>query len=410
MPEALPAVTVPALSNAGLQARERLGAGLLVDELVGGEDDRVALLLRDRERHDLVLEAAAFLRRRRLLLRGEGERVLLLAADLVLLGHVLGRDAHVVLVVDVEQAVGDHRVDQLPVAHALALARAEQHVRRQAHVLLAAGDADLVVAVADRLRGEHHRLQAGAADGIDRQRRHALRQAALDHRLTRRVLARAGREHLAEDDLADLVAREPGALEQAGDHGRAELGRGGLGERAAELADRRAGGGDDDDVGAHGTLLSVDAAGTMGGTAARSAQAFSLTYRPGAGSIALFRAARLLRRRHLLAAEGPARPTSRSTSCPDARPPAQPLVGRCRQGRRGADPVAALLLERRVDHAGDVARGAEHEAATCPSAPACSGRRLARARCGLRARRRGSSADRCWRDRSARRTPSPCPP
>ena len=62
------------------QAGQRFGAGLLVDELVGREDDRVALLLRDRERHDLVLEAAGFLRRGGLLLRGQRQRVLLLAA------------------------------------------------------------------------------------------------------------------------------------------------------------------------------------------------------------------------------------------------------------------------------------------------------------------------------------------
>ena len=33
-------------------------------------------------------------------------------------------------------------------------------------------------------------------------------------RLARRVLAGAGGEHLAEDDLADLVAGQLGALEQ----------------------------------------------------------------------------------------------------------------------------------------------------------------------------------------------------
>src|SRR6185436_19131654 len=64
-------------------------------------------------------------------------------------------------------------------------------------------------------------------------------------------------ENLAEDDFADLVARQLGALEQVGDDRRAELGRGNLGERAAEFADCGTGGGDDDDVGAHGTLLSM---------------------------------------------------------------------------------------------------------------------------------------------------------
>src|SRR5690349_24125075 len=40
------------------------------------------------------------------------------------------------------RSVVDHRVDELPVAHALAVARVRQHVRGEAHVLLAAGDED----------------------------------------------------------------------------------------------------------------------------------------------------------------------------------------------------------------------------------------------------------------------------
>src|SRR5438045_1619048 len=84
-------------------------------------------------------------------------------------------------------------------------------------LLLTASDADLVVAVADRLRREHHRLEARAADGVDGHRGHALRQAALDDGLPRRVLARARGQDLAEDDLADLLAGEARALEQVGD-------------------------------------------------------------------------------------------------------------------------------------------------------------------------------------------------
>jgi hypothetical protein len=122
---------------------------------------------------------------RGLLLRSQGERVLLLARDAVLLGDVLRGDAHVVLVVDVPQAVDDHRVDQLPVAHALAVARVRQHVRRHAHALLAPGDHDLRVAVADGLRREHHGLEARAAHLVDGHRRHRVRQAALDDGLAR---------------------------------------------------------------------------------------------------------------------------------------------------------------------------------------------------------------------------------
>jgi hypothetical protein len=96
----------------------------------------------------------------------------------------------------------------------------------QAHVLLAAGDHDLAVAVAHGLRSQHHGLQARAADLVDGHRRHGLGQAGLDDRLARRVLADAGLQHLAQDDLADLVALEPGALEQLLDDGGAELGAG----------------------------------------------------------------------------------------------------------------------------------------------------------------------------------------
>jgi hypothetical protein len=113
------------------QAGQGFGVGLLVDEFVGREDDRVALLLRDRHADDLVLELAGVLRGGGLLLAGQRQRVLHVAADAVGLGHVLGGDAHVVLVVHVPQAVDDHGVDHLPVAHALAVARAQQHVRRQ---------------------------------------------------------------------------------------------------------------------------------------------------------------------------------------------------------------------------------------------------------------------------------------
>ena len=92
MPEALPAVTVPALSNAGRRPASASALVLLVDELVGVEDDRVALLLRDRERHDLVLElppscaAAAFC------CEASASASCCFAADAVLLGDVLGRD------------------------------------------------------------------------------------------------------------------------------------------------------------------------------------------------------------------------------------------------------------------------------------------------------------------------------
>src|SRR6185503_4461538 len=92
-------------------------------------------------------------------------------------------DSHVVLVVDIPQAVDDHAVDQFGITHAKAVARARKHVRGRAHIFLAAGDDDVGVAATHRLRGQHHRLQSRAADLVDRHRRNLRRQSSLDRRL-----------------------------------------------------------------------------------------------------------------------------------------------------------------------------------------------------------------------------------
>src|SRR6478735_5093847 len=60
-----------------------------------GADDDVALAGLDRDWNDLVRELAGLLRSLGLVLRGNGELVLLRASDLVLAGDVLGGVAHV---------------------------------------------------------------------------------------------------------------------------------------------------------------------------------------------------------------------------------------------------------------------------------------------------------------------------
>src|SRR5919109_86471 len=163
MPEALPAVTVPFLSNAGF----RLFIASSVAPWRGYSSSAKSTGL---------------------LLARHGELVLLFARDRVFFRHVLGRDAHVILVVHVPQAVDDHGVDHLRVAHAEALARAHQRVRRKAHRLLPAGDHDVGVAVRDRLRAEHRRLEPRAAHLVDRHGGNHLGESGLYRRLPRPVL------------------------------------------------------------------------------------------------------------------------------------------------------------------------------------------------------------------------------
>ena len=98
----------------------------------------------------------------------------------------------------------------------------------------------------DGLVGEHHRLQPGAAHLVDRQRGDMIRQAAVERRLPRRILAEPGADDVAHDAFVDDLRIDAGAPHGFGDDQRTELRRGEAFERAEKLAGRRADGGDDD--------------------------------------------------------------------------------------------------------------------------------------------------------------------
>ena len=103
-------------------------------------------------------------------------------------GDVLGRRAHVVAVEGIPQAVLDHGVDELDVAHLGAVAQVRA-VRRLAHALLAAGDDDLGRAELDLLGAERHGAQARAAQLVHAPGRRVDRDAGADRGLAGRVLA-----------------------------------------------------------------------------------------------------------------------------------------------------------------------------------------------------------------------------
>src|SRR5680860_1120464 len=184
------------------QAGERLDRRLRADRLVGL--DRVLALARlDRDADDLVGEAAGVGRLGGEPVRALGEAVHVGAGDLELVGDLARLVDHLLLGERVGEAVVDHRVDRLDVAHPVAEAGARQQVRRAAHRLHAAGHGDLGVAGADRRVGEPERAHARGADLVDRLRRDLLGDAALDLGLARGDLALAGLQDLAEDDLLD---------------------------------------------------------------------------------------------------------------------------------------------------------------------------------------------------------------
>jgi hypothetical protein len=138
------------------------------------------------------------------------------------------------------EAVADHRVDQLTVVHAVALARVGKQVGRAGHRLHAAGDDDLGVACLDHLIGEVHRVDAGEADLVHGHRGHRHRHASRHRSLARRHLTRAGLQHLAHEHVVDLVAGDARPGERRPDRVAAEIGGGQRRQRTGELSDRRA--------------------------------------------------------------------------------------------------------------------------------------------------------------------------
>ena len=151
--DALAAVIVPSLSNAGL--RPPSDSIVVLPRTPSSVDDhrRVALALRDAHRHDLVGEATVVDGGRGAHVALHRHVVLLLAGD-VAGGVALGAEPHQAGVERAPQAVADDRVLQLGVAVAEATAGTLRQVRRVGHALHAAGDDDVGLAAHDHLVGE----------------------------------------------------------------------------------------------------------------------------------------------------------------------------------------------------------------------------------------------------------------
>ena len=231
-----------------LELGERLGGGALADALVGAE-----LLLRaveiDDDRDDLVVEAALVAGDRGALLALGAERVEVVAGEAVLLGDHLGADAlrgQAGVGVAVELRLRERE------AHALDDRRAH---RRAGHDLDAGGDDDVVRAGDDALRGEVHRLLAGAALAIDGGGGHRFGPAGGEDGVAADVerlltdLHHATHDHVVDEFGVEVVALLEG-LEHLGGEG------GGMPvlELSVALAAGGADGVDDDGFG-HGSLL-----------------------------------------------------------------------------------------------------------------------------------------------------------
>src|SRR4029079_555180 len=138
-----------------LVARERLELGERLERRVAARglidlDDRVALAALHGHGDDLLGQAALVGRRNRALVAAQRPAVEVGAGHLELVGDLAGLLEHLLAAERVAQAVVYHSVDGLRVAQPEAEAVLLEQLRRVAHRLHAAGDADVEVAGPDR--------------------------------------------------------------------------------------------------------------------------------------------------------------------------------------------------------------------------------------------------------------------
>ena len=115
------------------------------------------------------------------------------------------------------EPVAQHAVVDFGIAHAMAPASGEIQVGREVHILHSAGDGTVEMPEHHLLGGAGHGLGAGAADPVDRHRRHRHRQAGMDRGLARRVHLGAGLDHLTQHHALHVLGGQARAAQALGD-------------------------------------------------------------------------------------------------------------------------------------------------------------------------------------------------
>src|SRR5256714_3727580 len=193
--------------------------------LIDPGDHGIALFLRNRDWHDLVVEATLGDGRGRPTLAFGREFILGLARDAITIGDFLRCRAHLVAAERISHQ--RHRaVDQCRFAKAPPHLRTRQQVWLDRHVLVAPGDDDLGLTGAQLLDGAVDRLQPGAAKTIDIECGRFLRQARLQGRTPRVEATFAHLADAAQDAFAATVWADARALHRGADRVRAQVRRG----------------------------------------------------------------------------------------------------------------------------------------------------------------------------------------
>ncbi|CAB5343547.1 hypothetical protein IST453_03305 [Burkholderia multivorans] len=213
--------------------------------LVARHDERIALLLRNRDRYDFLGERAVLLRARSLLLAAQREQILIGTAHVVVDRDVLGRFRHRIDAVQLlHQRIDETPADRRVVDVGLTRERARglaHHERRARHAFDAAGHHQRGLARLDRARGNADRVHPGTAEPVDRRTGHALRQPREQQRHARDVavvfagLVRAAVDHVVDRVPVDVAV----AFDERLQRHRAQIVGANVFQRTAVAADRR---------------------------------------------------------------------------------------------------------------------------------------------------------------------------
>ena len=134
------------------------------------------------------------------------------------IGRVLGEGSHGAAGLGILQAIGEHRVGEVRMAHAQPATCLAQQVWSIGHAFHAAGDDAVRTPGADQVRGEHGSLHPRATHLVDGGGTGVVRNPGLAHRLTGRCLLDAGTHHAAHQDLVDM-SRVDVRVVDGGTHG-----------------------------------------------------------------------------------------------------------------------------------------------------------------------------------------------
>ena len=237
-------------------AEHRLEGAELLDRGVGAQ---VLVALEAAERRHLVVEEPGVVRRREVLVRRRGQRVLLLAADLPLQsgqGGVLAHrqaGARLGVLRDRQPDVARpdlrqgrhlaHRVAGRVDLHQLLAELVADRDRRVGGGVRPSREADLDLPERDLVGHLDRRLEAGAAGLLDVGRRRLGRELGAQHALPSQVEVPGVLQHRPRDDLTEPLALQPEpdgeTVDRGGEHvlvGRVGVDAVGAGERDAVAA------------------------------------------------------------------------------------------------------------------------------------------------------------------------------